>query len=306
MVNKIYDISKVLNTPFTFENFGCNQGNTSVSNQSGDVVTNRFNSKIPAPDICMGPKCILPEINSNNDQVITINSSLHMSCPPNAEEEEDQCLHNIYQSYGKGNIYQTNLLGLPTTSGSTSPPNQIELYDRNYDTYKNKKVNDNISEMTNKPDTDAFELSDQCLDWCNKSSSCNAVSYKLNDGTVNSENSGQALCKYYDDVQKENLKTAQRNTVAVKRVSKYIPLPSKQDRNISWFNMNKPRQLSDNEAKARINKRATCSKRVTETFETPRTIKYGETIYFTNLYSPVTYMTTCGPLIYSCFCLIVA
>ena len=255
------------------------------SGKTGFTGINRFNSKIPAPDICMGSKCVLPGTNSGNEKVMTINSSLNMSCPPNAdaEEEENQCLQDIYQSYGKGNIYQTNPLGYPTTSGSTSPPNQVALYDRNYDTYKNKKVNDNISEMTNKPDTDAFELSDQCLDWCNKSSSCKAVSYKLNDGTVNSEDSGKALCQYYDNVQQKNLKTAERNTVAVKRVSKYIPLPSKQERNISWFNMNRPRQLSDSEARARIKNRATCSQQVRESFTTQKPIKYGRNNIFFKL-----------------------
>jgi len=152
-----------------FENFtGCYQDQNipQVTNEIYDQGITTYNPNIPKPDVCIGPKCLLPQDKNFQKQKYIQNiNSLTLTC----SEEDNECLNNIKNSYGKGIIYQTDNIGLPTPYETNIQPNQVNLYQKSFNKYFNKTPKISKKQMKVKPTKDAFELAEQCVDWCNKS-----------------------------------------------------------------------------------------------------------------------------------------
>jgi hypothetical protein len=289
--------NKVLNQS-GYENFtGCHRDTNipSFTNEIYDVGIKKYNPKVPTPDVCIGPKCLLPQNKNFQKQksIQTINS-LNITCA----EEDDQCINNFKNSYGDGTLYQVDDIGFPSQYETNIPPNQVNLYDKTYNNLENMKVKDGKKQMKIKPDVDAFELPKQCLDWCRKSYSCNGVSHHRNNGRgINEEGrAGLVDCYYYDNLKETDLIPASEteNDVHIKRVTNYISQVPDGDLNQSWMNNNRPPAMSVKKAKKNIEKREKCLEQSREDFENPKPIRYGDTIYLLNLYNTPTYLTACG------------
>ena len=279
-----------------FENFsGCYQEQNipQVTNEIYDQGITTYNPNIPKPDVCIGPKCLLPQDKNFQKQKYIQNiNSLNLTC----SEEDNQCLDNIKNSYGKGVIYQTDNIGLLTPYETNIQPNQVNLYQKSFNKYFNKTPKINKKQMEIKPTKDAFELAEQCVDWCNKSYSCNAVAYQINDGTsVNQEErAGFVDCYYYSDLKANDLRNNEGSNVEIKRVNDYVTKVSDDEINKSWFNNNRPPKINIQEARTKVKKREKClEESKLENFETPQPIKYGQPIYLLNLYDTPTYLTSC-------------
>lgn len=289
--------NKVLNQS-GYENFtGCHKDTNipSFTNEIYDVGIKKYNPKVPTPDVCIGPKCLLPQNKNFQKQksIQTINS-LNITCA----EEDDQCINNFKNSYENGTLYQVDDIGFPSQYETNIPPNQVNLYDKTYNNFENMKVKDGKKQMKIKPDVDAFELSKQCLDWCRKSYSCNGVYHHRNNGRgINEEGrAGLVDCYYYDNLKETDLIPASEteNDVHIKRVTNYISQVPDGDLNQSWMNNNRPHAISVKKAKKDIEKREKCLEQSREDFENPKPIRYGDTIYLLNLYNTPTYLTACG------------
>ena len=184
--------------------------------------------KIPAPKLCMGPKCIPNPPNTGLRGKLKVNGDFNIMCPEG--NAGIQCVKDIT----KTPFASFDHMGLPTSNGTSNPANPYMPYSAQYDSYNNLGLpaSDEMNEGE-KPPLGGMDFSEDCQSWCNKSIDCGGYSYYFGDD-------GKSKCKYYKNngmnELKKGLNYLKDTTTFIKRGNPYIQKPLTGDIKKPYFN----------------------------------------------------------------------